>query len=139
MTLCQWRDQIGLVDLNTVGLVCDKSNRHQTAVLQRREPKCGSQAGLHGCGREAPAGGVMRMTGQATSWVVYVMTIHGKTSGMNAVCEQGEWEAMERDRPGYHTLVRAGIRTEGEAERLARGGQADRNTSNPSELKPPRR
>ena len=25
------------------------------------------------------------------SWVVYRMTVHGKESGMNAVCEQSEW------------------------------------------------
>ena len=55
------------------------------------------------------------------SWVVYRMTVHGKDSGMNAVCEQSEWDAMERAQPGYHTLVRAGIPSEGEAERLARG------------------
>ena len=40
--------------------------------------------------------------------------------GPNAVCEQSEWEAMERDRPGLHTLIRSGIASEGEAERLAR-------------------
>jgi hypothetical protein len=56
-------------------------------------------------------------------WVVYKMTIHGKLSGVNAVCKQDEWDAMEQDRPGYHTLVQAGIATEGEAERLARSGQ----------------
>ena len=55
---------------------------------------------------------------KAVTWVVYRMTIHGKGSGVNAVCEQAEWEAMEAERPGYHTLVRAGIPTEGEAERL---------------------
>jgi hypothetical protein len=54
------------------------------------------------------------------SWVVYRMTLHGKATGMNAVCEQSEWEAMERDRPGYHTLVRAGIASESEADRIAR-------------------
>ena len=59
------------------------------------------------------------------SWVVYLMTLHGKAVGMNAVCEQSEWEAMEQDRPGYHTLVRAGIPSEGEAERLARGTAGD--------------
>jgi hypothetical protein len=57
---------------------------------------------------------------ETPSWVVYVMTLHGKTSGMSAVCEQAEWEAMERARPGYHVLVQAGITNEGEAERLAR-------------------
>jgi hypothetical protein len=66
------------------------------------------------------------MTEQRGSWVVFLMTIHGKASGMNAVCEQNEWEAMERERPGYHTLVQAGIANEGEAERLARAGQAAR-------------
>ena len=54
------------------------------------------------------------------SWVVYRMTIHGRKSEKNAVCEQGEWDAMESVRPGYHTLVLAGITNEGEAERLAR-------------------
>jgi hypothetical protein len=58
---------------------------------------------------------------KAVTWVVYQTTFSGKGSGMNAVCEQGEWDAMEAERPGYHTLVRAGITNEGEAERLARG------------------
>ena len=55
------------------------------------------------------------------SWVVYQMTIHGKESGMNAVCEQSEWDEMERAQPGHHKLIQAGITNEGEAERLARG------------------
>lgn len=59
------------------------------------------------------------------SWVVYRMTLHGKVCGMSAVCEQGEWEVMERIKPGYHTLVQAGIANEGEAERLARSVAAD--------------
>jgi hypothetical protein len=57
---------------------------------------------------------------QSMSWVVYQMTIHGKATGMNAVCAQSEWDAMERAQPGRHTLVKAGITNEGEAERLAR-------------------
>jgi hypothetical protein len=56
------------------------------------------------------------------SWVVYKKTIHGKPDGMNAICEQAEWEAMELAQPGYHTLIRGGIANEGEAERLARLG-----------------
>ena len=67
----------------------------------------------------------MRETVQAEAWVVYLMTIHGKAEAMRAVCEQGEWDEMERARPGYHTLVRAGITNEGEAERLARGTSGD--------------
>jgi hypothetical protein len=55
------------------------------------------------------------------SWVVYVMNLRGKTNGGRAVCEQSEWEEMERNQPGLHTLVREGIPTETEAESLARG------------------
>jgi hypothetical protein len=66
----------------------------------------------------------MRKSEQAVSWVVYRMTVHRKPTGANAVCEQGEWEEMERAQPGYHTLVQAGIASEAEAERLARGDTA---------------
>jgi len=62
----------------------------------------------------------MKKTEESVLWVVYRMTIHGKPSQMNAVCEQTEWEAMESARPGYHPLVLAGIANEGEAERAAR-------------------
>jgi hypothetical protein len=72
-------------------------------------------------------------------WVVYRMTIHGKPTGMSAVCEQAEWEAMERAQPGYHTLVRAGIANEGEAERLARSNLARGETGEPGDLKELRR
>jgi hypothetical protein len=81
----------------------------------------------------------MSTTEKSVSWVVYRMTIHGKPSGMSAVCEQGEWEAMEQARPGYHTLVLAGIPTEGEAEKLARMSSADANTDKPSEPQIPGR
>ena len=58
-------------------------------------------------------------------WVVYRLRTDGKTPGVNAVCEQSEWEAMERAQPGQHTLVRSGIASEAEAERLARGTSGD--------------
>ena len=61
------------------------------------------------------------------SWVVYKMTVWGKTDGPNAVCEQAEWDEMERAKPGHHALIRQGITNEGEAEKLARespGGTA---------------
>jgi len=67
----------------------------------------------------------MRKTETDVSWVVYLLTVHGKPSGMNAVCSQGEWDAMELATPGYHALVRTGIRSEGEAEKLARGTSGD--------------
>jgi hypothetical protein len=81
----------------------------------------------------------MSKTEQPKLWVVYRMTIHGKPSGMSAVCEQGEWQAMERVNPGYHTLVRAGIANEGEAERLARRDMVDHDTSEPADPKALRR
>ena len=81
----------------------------------------------------------MSKTDKPLSWVVYRMTVHGKPTGRHAVCEQSEWEAIERAQPGYHTLVQAGISNEGEAERLARSGTGDSNASQPSELKPPLR
>lgn len=84
-------------------------------------------------------GGLMREMEKVVSWVVYRMTIHGKPTGMNAVCEQSEWQALELVRPGYHTLIRAGITNEGEAERLARSIPLDTDTSTPSQSKAPRR
>jgi hypothetical protein len=62
---------------------------------------------------------------KAVSWVVYRMTVHGKDSGRNAVCEQSEWDEMERAQPGHHKLIQAGITNEGEAERRARGTAGD--------------
>ena len=62
----------------------------------------------------------MNQNGKTLTWVVYRMTVHGKSVGATAVCEQHEWDAMELARPGYHTLIRAGITNEGEAETLAR-------------------
>ncbi len=62
----------------------------------------------------------MAKSGIQITWVVYLRTVH-KQGGFNAVCEQKEWDEMELARPGYHTLVQAGIATEVEAEKLARG------------------
>ena len=81
----------------------------------------------------------MSKTEKSTLWVVYRMTIHRKATGLNAVCEQGEWEAMERAQPGYHTLVLAGITNEAEAERLARSTTMDGDTNQAGEMKLPSR
>ncbi len=62
---------------------------------------------------------------ERTSWVVYTMPIKGNPEGMRAVCERKEWDAMERDRPGYYTIIRTDITNEGEAEKLARGKSGD--------------
>jgi hypothetical protein len=67
----------------------------------------------------------MKDTEESQSWVVYRMTVHKKSSGGSAVCELSEWDAMERAQPGHHTLIKAGITNEGEAERLARNTSID--------------
>ena len=74
----------------------------------------------------------MRTSDEAVAWVVYKVTLNGIHSGMNAVCEQSEWDAMELARPGYHTLVQAGIRGENVAERLARGTSGDAKPRQPA-------
>jgi hypothetical protein len=62
----------------------------------------------------------------AESWVVYRTPVKGISAGVRGICEQAEWDEMERAKPGVNTLILAGIGNEGEAERLARGasGQA---------------
>ncbi len=63
--------------------------------------------------------------GEAVLWVVFRMRDDKKADGRNVVCEQGEWDEMERRRPGFYTLVREGIANEAEADRLARGTSGD--------------
>lgn len=53
------------------------------------------------------------------------MSIKGSAAGVNAVCTHAEWAAMEVSRPGYYPLLRGGIGSENEAERLARGTSGD--------------
>jgi hypothetical protein len=62
----------------------------------------------------------MQTMTRSRSWVVYGAAIRGKQTGLAAVCEQREWEAMERAEPGVHQLIKAGISSEGEAEQFAR-------------------
>ena len=61
---------------------------------------------------------------QKATWVVFRKTIHNQGS-CPAVCLQREWEALERMNPGYHLLVRAGLASEVEAEKLARVCQSE--------------
>jgi len=76
----------------------------------------------------------MRKEERSGSWVVYTTNTTGKIGGgVNVVCEQSEWDAMERAQPGHHTLVKDGIASESEAEKLARG------TSGDPKPRPPRR
>ena len=76
----------------------------------------------------------MRTTKQCVSWVVYKMTVSKVPEGLNAVCEQSEWDAMELAQPGYHKLIRAGIASEPEAELLARGTSGDPKPRQPQRL-----
>jgi hypothetical protein len=62
----------------------------------------------------------MRVTRRSRLWVVYMVAVPGSTSRTGAVCEQGEWDAMQEAEPGRHALVRDGIASEAEAEALAR-------------------
>ena len=77
----------------------------------------------------------MRNKEKIASWVVYTTDATGKIGGgVNVVCEQSEWEEMERARPGHHTLVRDGIASESEAEKLARGTSGDPKPQQPRRL-----
>src|SRR5262245_18949071 len=109
------------------GTTSKRSISGKGTLLRRKPSRCSA----------VPAGRrLMQETEKCATWVVYQVTIHGKPSGTNAVCEQGEWDAMVRARPGYHTLVQAGSTSEGAAERLARGVPGA-GTGKPPELGPP--
>ena len=53
-------------------------------------------------------------------FVKIVRRVNGVVMGANAVCDQADLEAMERDRPGQQPLIRGGIVSEVDAERLCR-------------------
>lgn len=67
----------------------------------------------------------MRNANQAEFWTVYQIAANGKESAANAMCDQSEWAEIERLSAGRCILIRANIRNEGEAERLARGTSGD--------------
>jgi hypothetical protein len=64
------------------------------------------------------------------TWVVYSMPVKNSPDPMRAVCEESEWKAMELGKPGFYTLIQAGIANEGEAERLARGSSGEARPRN---------
>jgi hypothetical protein len=66
--------------------------------------------------------GPMRKDKSPGGWVVYLMAVPGKPGEVRAVCEQEEWDEMQRRQPGHHKLLREGIASEAEAEALARAG-----------------
>jgi hypothetical protein len=69
----------------------------------------------------SPIGSNMQMTAIGQTWVVYSVPSSDPAAAPRAVCTDAEWAALERGRPGVYSLVQAGILTEPEAERLARG------------------
>jgi len=75
----------------------------------------------------------MRKSNLPEFWAVYqrTWTVQRKPVVSNAVCEQAEWDALEKAEPGVHTLVRGRIRTEKEAEELARGTSGDAYRNSP--------
>lgn len=60
-----------------------------------------------------------------STWAVYHAVVRGDQTPNNVVCQQYEWEALERSQPGCFVLVQGGITSEGQAERLARGTSGD--------------
>src|SRR5438105_3860510 len=75
---------------------------------------------------------------KSNTWVVYERLIKGQPSGSNSVCDQGEWDEMEQQRPGDNILIKSEIRSEGEAERFARE-RSDANAPVRPAAKTPRR
>jgi hypothetical protein len=56
-------------------------------------------------------------------FAVFVKTVrrsNGMLLGANAICDQVDWDAMERNQPGEQPLIRGGIASEVDAERLCR-------------------
>jgi len=77
----------------------------------------------------------MRKLPKVEAYVVYRMTLQGKPNGVAAVCLQSEWDALEKERPGYHKLIRSGIVSEAEAEQIARDSQIDAEPATKSKRK----
>ena len=79
----------------------------------------------------------MRNAEVCHAWVVYRMTLHSGATAGNVVCEQREWEVLDRLRPGFHTLLHSGLKTEQEAEKLARGSAGETRPKPPRKKRTP--
>jgi len=67
----------------------------------------------------------MRVIKVPESWVVYE-SVDGPRSGMKSVCEDSEWETIATSKSTAVKLIKKGIQSESEAEKLARGTSGDR-------------
>jgi hypothetical protein len=56
------------------------------------------------------------------TWVVFRVASPAAGDVALGVCDRAEWEAMQRDLPGYYAPVRDGFASEAAAERFARRG-----------------
>src|SRR5262249_20255860 len=79
---------------------------------------------LHPCGGNR-SGGAGEEDGKGRMGSRLAAALNKNLEQRNAVCTQAEGDDLERDQPGYHLLVRSGITTEGEAQRLALGTSRD--------------
>jgi hypothetical protein len=59
-------------------------------------------------------------------WAVYRMPVKGCAEGLRGVCPQDEWEALDRAKPGVYVLIQGHLRSEGQAEQLARGRSGEK-------------
>ena len=66
-------------------------------------------------------------TGKPVTWVVYkrVLIYLQQETEFLAIRTQAEWEKLDGDGPGIHTLVQGGFATEADAEKFARGTSGD--------------
>jgi hypothetical protein len=62
----------------------------------------------------------MRKTEELVLWVVYRKVVHKVSLGGVAICEQTEWDEMQRTQTCAHLLIEEGIESEVAAEKLAR-------------------
>jgi hypothetical protein len=65
----------------------------------------------------------------SSTWVVY-QSVQGKQMGAKSICDQREWEALERTNPGVNELLASGLMSESQAEKLARGTSGDAKKRN---------
>ena len=67
----------------------------------------------------------MRVAKEPESWVVYE-SMDGPRLGMKSVCDEEEWTSLAASKTTAVKLIKKGIGSESEAEKLARGTSGDR-------------